>query len=298
MDNSFGLDELVNSDRIVVGLEVQGFKDAVGLLLDRLEAAGVLADRGVVEAAVDAEIGAGELPTVGDSALLAHYRTDAVRDLALAIGTSRQPFSFAPDRAPGARILLLVVAPRSAARYYLKVLGGLRQLLRDPEVTEQIANAASPEALLKVAGLENVSIRPELLVQDLMSRSINSVSPDSPLSEVLHVMVRHRRRAVPVVSETGEVLGMVTERELLQHFLPQLSGGTGLQPGRAQVEDIEVREVMERSVMCLSEDQLVSDVAGTMGTKGVARFPVVRDGKLVGFLSRTDIIRKLLDISV
>ena len=298
MDKSFGLDELVNSDRIVVGLEVQGFKDAVGLLLDRLEAAGVLVDRVVVEAAVDAEIGAGELPTVGDSALLAHYRTDAVRDLALAIGTSRQPFSFAPNRAPGARILLLVVAPRSAARYYLKVLGGLRQLLRDPEVTEQIANAASPEALLKVAGLENVSIRPELLVQDLMSRRINSVSPDSPLSEVLRVMVRHRRRAVPVVSETGEVLGMVTERELLQHFLPQLSGGTRLQPGRAQVEDIEVREVMERSVMCLSEDQLVSDVAGTMGTKGVARFPVVRDGKLVGFLSRTDIIRKLLDISV
>ena len=65
--------------------------------------------------------------------------------------------------------------------------------------------------------------------------------------------------------------------------------------GSPGLSDREVRDVMQRSVLCLSEDQLISDVAGIMKNKNLTRFPVVREGKLVGFLSTTDIIRKLLD---
>ena len=107
-------------------------------------------------------------------------------------------------------------------------------------------------------------------------------------------MVKHRRRGMTVVSDNGEVLGIVTEEELLQHFLPQvLNPATeGVQP---QIQDIEVRDAMQRSVMCLSEDELITDVLGTMLSEGVAQFPVVREGILVGFLSRTDLIHKLLE---
>jgi CBS domain-containing protein len=51
---------------------------------------------------------------------------------------------------------------------------------------------------------------------------------------------------------------------------------------------------MDRSVLCLAEDQTVADVAALMLAKDVDRFPVTRDGALVGFLTRGDIIRKLL----
>ena len=68
--------------------------------------------------------------------------------------------------------------------------------------------------------------------------------------------------------------------------------------GQAPVEDVDVRDVMQRTVMCLSEDQLISDVLGSMLSESVAQFPVVSGGKLVGFLSRTDILVKLLEHSV
>jgi CBS domain-containing protein len=51
---------------------------------------------------------------------------------------------------------------------------------------------------------------------------------------------------------------------------------------------------MDRSVLCLAEDQSVADVAALMLSREVDRFPVTRDGALVGFLTRGDIVRKLL----
>ena len=58
-------------------------------------------------------------------------------------------------------------------------------------------------------------------------------------------------------------------------------------------ESLAVREVMDRSVLCVSEDQTLADVANMMVNKDVDRFPVVREGALVGFLTRGDIVRRL-----
>jgi CBS domain-containing protein len=57
-----------------------------------------------------------------------------------------------------------------------------------------------------------------------------------------------------------------------------------------------VREAMTRSVLCLSEDQPLADVASLMNAKDVDRFPVVRDGVVVGFLTRADLIRRLVTL--
>jgi CBS domain-containing protein len=51
---------------------------------------------------------------------------------------------------------------------------------------------------------------------------------------------------------------------------------------------------MDRSVLCLEEDQTVADVAALMLSKDVDRFPVTRDGALVGWVTRGDIVRRLL----
>jgi CBS domain-containing protein len=59
---------------------------------------------------------------------------------------------------------------------------------------------------------------------------------------------------------------------------------------------LPVREAMSRSVLCLSDEQPLADVASLMNSKDVDRFPVVRDGVLVGFLTRADLIRRLLTL--
>jgi len=64
--------------------------------------------------------------------------------------------------------------------------------------------------------------------------------------------------------------------------------GTPLPPPRA------VRDVMTRQVLCVSPEQPLAEVAALMANKDVDRVPVVREGRLVGFLTRGDIVRKLI----
>jgi len=118
-------------------------------------------------------------------------------------------------------------------------------------------------------------------------------------------MVERDIRALPVVDESGSLIGMVTHRELLRYLIPDFVQRTKsgefraptrsqLQRGSADPRLIPVREAMGRSVLCLAEDQTLADVANLMSSKDVDRFPVVREGVVVGFLTRADLIRRLI----
>jgi CBS domain-containing protein len=132
-----------------------------------------------------------------------------------------------------------------------------------------------------------------------------TVGPETSLGEVARLMVERAVRALPVVDETGTLLGMVTHRELLRYLIPdylqRTKSGEFRAPTKSQVQrgsadprQIPVREAMARSVLCVAEDQTLSDAANLMNSKDVDRFPVVREGKVVGFLTRADLIRRLI----
>lgn len=299
MARTLTLSELLPPERMCIGLEAQDYSAAVAKLLDRLDSSGLILDRAEVERLADLEAASGDIPTLGSYTLLGHYRTDAAKDLALALGTSEKTFAFAPRSAPHARILILIVAPRAAAKYYLKIVAALSRLLRETELVKEVVAAPSPEALISVIKRADVEITPELTVQDLMSRRVHTVTPDAPLSEVARLMARHHRHAIPVVGERDEVVGLVTQQDVIQVFLPQILSGVASGVGEAATQDKDVREVMQRNVLCLSEDQLIADVRSTvLSSGGASHFPVVREGVLVGFLSRTDLIQKLIEPSL
>ena len=140
-----------------------------------------------------------------------------------------------------------------------------------------------------------------------MTAQVVTCRPDQTLGEVARLMVERDVRAIPVVNDAGTLLGMVTHRELLRHLLPDYlqrakSGEvkaptrTQIQRGSADPREILVKEAMARTVLCVSEDQTLSDVASLMNNKDVDRFPVVREGVVVGFLTRADMIRRLVTL--
>jgi CBS domain-containing protein len=101
--------------------------------------------------------------------------------------------------------------------------------------------------------------------------------------------------ALPVVDDDDRLLGMLSERELMRHLLATevLSDGARHPAPPAQGKKT-VRDVMTRQVLCVAPEQPVAEVAALMTNKDVERVPVVREGKLVGFLTRGDIVRKLI----
>jgi len=115
------------------------------------------------------------------------------------------------------------------------------------------------------------------------------VYPETPLSEVVDLIVRREVRALPVVGESFEVLGIITAGDALEQVLRDLpsesaDGGRG---------ELAARDVMTRSVLCVSETQGLLDAAQMMVNRDVEQLPVVREGQLVGLLTRDAILRAL-----
>ena len=130
-----------------------------------------------------------------------------------------------------------------------------------------------------------------LLVEHALEAAKYRVYPDTPLSEVVDLMVRREIRAVPVVGESYEVLGIITTGDALDRLLRESPGDEG--EGEAGNEVLTAREVMTRAVLCVSESQKLTDAARMMVNRDVDQLPVVRDGELIGLITRDAVLSAL-----
>jgi CBS domain-containing protein len=291
------LSDLIRADRVAVPLEGATLADAGYELLERLVASGAIAHPERLWARAR-EGRPEDVVGMGDRAFLLHYRSDAVRELAVAVGTAVAPVSRElgeSDETQEARIVLLVVAPPRQAALYLQVVGAFARLLSRADVVDQVLAVRDAASLAGFAVWGEVVLRDQLAVRDLMTERPRSVAPETPLRDAALDMVRASVAGLPVVEADGRVVGMLGQRELLQHLLTKYLARGGAPPGQSPADrPRQVRDVMTRQVLCVSPDQPVAEVAAMMTNKDVDRVPVVRDGRLVGFLTRGDIVRKLI----
>src|SRR5687767_5197326 len=291
------LREFIAPERVIIPLESRTLEAAAAELLERvLEAREVLdavkLRRRVGEARPEDTV------AMGDRAFLLHYRSDGAGQLLVALGVAPVPIC---RRVPGedeqcARVVLFIATPPRQAARYLQVVGGFARLQRQGEVLEAIHAATSAQELVELDAFASYQLPEQLTVRDVMSDQPRTEHADTPLKEAARTMVRAGLGALPVIDADRRVVGMVSERDIIRHLLTtQVFSGADVRsmmmPGSASRS---VRDVMSRQVMCVAPEQPIAGVASLMSNKDVDRVPVVREGQLVGFLTRGDIVRKLI----
>jgi CBS domain-containing protein len=141
-------------------------------------------------------------------------------------------------------------------------------------------------------------------VREIMTRRVFSVRPEDSILQAGELMLRHDISGLPVADSEGRVVGIVTERDFMRcagacgdvrpRWLEVLIGRTQLRDGAAQRCESRVSEVMTRNPMTAAEEMAIEDVVRLMDTHRIKRVPVVRDGRLVGIISRVDLMRALV----
>jgi CBS domain-containing protein len=126
-------------------------------------------------------------------------------------------------------------------------------------------------------------------VNDLMSSPPISVRPDRPLKEVAEIMLHHGVSTVPVVDGSDGIVGILSETDLLEI---QARSKTA-RPTRDESEVRIASDVMTKAVISTTPETSMDDLVRLMIEHHVKRLPVVADGRLVGVISRTDVIRVL-----
>jgi CBS domain-containing protein len=286
------LTEILRPEHVVAPLDARTVREAVTRLAGVLVQTGAVAHPERMER-MWSESRVRDLIHVGDRVLLPHLRTDAVDHLVVAVGIAPRALAEAPGDAAAAvaQVVVLVLAPLSAADLYLQTVAALARVLRFDEVVDRLVAARSPAEVLAIGEVREITIQPRLTVRDVMTQRVYRTTPDAMVQEVLDLIAEHKLRAVPVVGEEREVLGMVTDRDLLRYFLPGVQ-----RPADATAmewKETRVRDVMSRSVICVSEDQALAEVTSMLVSKDIERLPVVHEGQLTGFLTRGDILRKV-----
>jgi len=301
--------EMLRRGAILVPLDAPDLKWA---LTSALRAVTGVSDEDAKKLAADL-VGAvsGEIHRVHERVVVAFAESDAVEEISAVLGVSPVRFTTegteaasglglaqagaddAPQLGTGSEIVLVMVTPRRFTSLRDRVLPTLKRFFREEEGVRPLLKVRSADGVLRVAGFMDLDPHRSLLVEDVVEPIQYRVYPDTPYSEVTDLMVRRGLQAVPVVGEEYEFLGVITTGEALNELVSQArveSVGGGSAPARAEPT---AREVMTRTVMCVSEDQSLIEAASIMVNRNVEQLPVIRDGEMVGLLTCGEVLRWL-----
>ena len=141
-----------------------------------------------------------------------------------------------------------------------------------------------------------------MLVRDVMSRSVQSVRPETPLKDVARLMVERGISGVPVVDEYGAVVGVVSEADFVikergadairRRPLARLLGESPEAEAEfAKVIAERAGSAMSSPAITIAVDATLREAAALMVDRSVNRLPVLDRGRLVGIVSRADLVR-------
>ena len=145
-------------------------------------------------------------------------------------------------------------------------------------------------------------------VHEVMTTEVISVSPETSVKEVAKLLRDHHIGGVPVVGKQGEILGILGEADLMPKEMPLpftritvpslfkkvvSKEGLDLEELYRDMQNTAADQIMETDVITVDADDDVGQACWLLAHHHIKRLPVLRDGKLVGMIARTDIIRIL-----
>jgi CBS domain-containing protein len=124
----------------------------------------------------------------------------------------------------------------------------------------------------------------QILVKDHMSTNLVTFGPNDTIDKVMEVLTKKKISGAPVVDESGALVGIISEVDCLREIIKGKYTNTPGFPGK-------VSEYMTRDVITLTPDLSLFDAAGKFLELKIRRFPVLKDGRLIGQISLSDVIR-------
>ena len=134
-----------------------------------------------------------------------------------------------------------------------------------------------------------------MLVRDRMSKNPVTIRPGASVPDALKVMQGSKVRQLPVLDDTGKMVGIVS---LVDLFRVSPSPATSLSVWELDylLEKITVEKVMTQDVITVSEDTAVEEAGRIMSDNKISGLPVMRDGELIGIITESDLFNVLLDL--
>ena len=297
------LANLLDEDLVTHDLKAKNKNDAIIELLDKVRAKHPQYD---YKAILDSVFEREEIQSTsyGRNIAFPHARTDAVTEMHVAVGISPVGLD---DKTPDGKplhVVCLMLTPSNIAKLYLQTLSAFAAFARNPKNIAQLIKATSPGAVIDTIWESAVSVKKELTAKDIMHHNVYCVTLDESLKQVANLMFQHRLSALAVVDEDKNLLGEITDKEMIQAALPDfkslisnLNYSLDIEPFEELLkkeDKILVKQLYVAKHEVVTRDTKIVEVAAMMLFKDLRRVYVVEGSRLVGMLLRKDIVNMII----
>jgi acetoin utilization protein AcuB len=133
-----------------------------------------------------------------------------------------------------------------------------------------------------------------MFVSERMSYPVVTVNPEMPINEALTLMRREHIRRTPVIKD-GKLIGIVSDKDLL-NASPSPATSLSIWEMNYLLSKITVRDVMSKDVKTVTQDTPIEEAARVMADNKIGGLPVIRDEKVVGIITETDLFKIFLEM--
>ena len=144
---------------------------------------------------------------------------------------------------------------------------------------------------------------------EIMTRDVMTVRSDTSVRDIAALMVEKHISGVPVLTDDGKLIGMVSQSDLLHRaevgtdrkhkwWFRILANSSALAREYSKAHGLRARDIMSRYVVSVRDDAELRDVADILDKRRIKRVPVVRGDRLVGLITRGDLVRALSQVQV
>lgn len=249
---------------------------------------------------------------IGHGVAIPHARIENFNDFIVAVGVVSAPFEArigGSNLKDNVELVFLIISDILKNKNILKIMSAVSKLVvKYPHIADKIKTLKNSEEIFKAVEEADIEIGHKIIAEDVLSPDIIPVYPNSTLEEVAKRFIIERESGFPVISKSGEFLGEITEKELIEFGMPKylslmndlnfLTVGEPFEEYLVNEKKATIENIYrpEKDVIILDRKAPIMEICFIMVTKGVTRIYIVENGEYFGVIKRSDIIKKVLHI--
>ena len=228
-----------------------------------------------------------------------HGRIEGFHDLLIGIWIPESPLE--TDHGT-VRFLVFSLTSKSGTALYLPMLAALAKFSQNEEAMEHFLSVRDKHEAHRI--LDDIILKQEITVEDIMTREPVTCKPEATVAELADIFYQKNLSYLPVVDEKGLQVGEVTIKDLISRGIPDYVRRLAntrflktLEPFEALLKEedkIQVKEIMRKPSRKVSPDASIIEAATLMTNHGFRHLPILKNGKVVGIISETDILKKVI----
>jgi len=233
-----------------------------------------------------------------------HARFGETQELTIAVGTSVGGIDFGGEPKTLAHLVVLVLTPVSQPALYLQALAAVVNLFSRKDVVDRVARLSKPREVWEVFDRGETTLPQYVTAHDIMAADFEHLRTTDYLERAIDLLCYHHLFDIPVVDEDGDLVGLITEEQLLKLALPDyilwledLSPILQLEPFVEILKNektIRVAEVMSTEFASVPDDAPAIQVGRVLMRRDVRAVMVVREKKLAGVITVSDFLTRVL----